>query len=283
MGALCVVIDGLTGVTETQVSKLKQLVNANDQLLFVVNLYNPYFERHYILRSDNFKEFRQLYAEKIDKTKQKLLTDFSGVCKDIDIKDCLEKDLENFLSNNTSKFETVILSLSSTANRHVIYLNLISKITSASVIMLSQRGWPQAPLIAASVDPFHDNDRDGQIDKSIVSSAKSLVLKLKASFKLVHCRYIPTQLLEYAEEIRTLHENVFSNFSSVCQVAPEEVVTVGGDPESSLPSFVRTMGVDLLIVGLFARNSSSRKYIGSTTESLLRKAPCDLLFVNESV
>ncbi len=56
-----------------------------------------------------------------------------------------------------------------------------------------------------------------------------------------------------------------------------ESVVLRGTPAKALAEFAQKSEADLIVVGTHGRSGLARLLLGSTTESLLRKAPCRVL------
>jgi universal stress protein E len=54
---------------------------------------------------------------------------------------------------------------------------------------------------------------------------------------------------------------------------------MAGDPAKLLPKLATDLDAGLVVMGAIARNSLQRVFVGSTTEQVLDKLPCDLLIV----
>lgn len=75
----------------------------------------------------------------------------------------------------------------------------------------------------------------------------------------------------YAEAFRTLSEHL--------QVPAERRHSLQGDPALSLVDLAARMRADLLVLGTHFRSGWQRLFLGSTAESVLSHAQCDLLLV----
>ena len=60
-------------------------------------------------------------------------------------------------------------------------------------------------------------------------------------------------------------------------VSAEHVHLMSGYPDQLLPALARKIDAGLVVMGSIARNALQRIFIGSTTEKVLDKLPCDLL------
>jgi CPA2 family monovalent cation:H+ antiporter-2 len=73
-----------------------------------------------------------------------------------------------------------------------------------------------------------------------------------------------------------LRQQISANFP---QGFPVSTAVIPGNPEDSLRDFAAGHAVDLIIVGVRPRGSFQKILIGSTTESMVRHAPCNVLTI----
>jgi nucleotide-binding universal stress UspA family protein len=88
------------------------------------------------------------------------------------------------------------------------------------------------------------------------------------------------QVYKFVEEYtdRKLEETVKSDF--VCK-APEcnTVVLKDETPSAAIAQYAKSNGIDLIVIGTHGRTGISEWFFGSTTERLLRIAPCPVLTI----
>jgi nucleotide-binding universal stress UspA family protein len=281
MKRLCVVVDGLNGLTNTQKSKIKRLSCIFDDLVFIINAYNPYFERYYFFDNDEFIPARKNYVNQLKDMENSLLIEFQNSEISIQIKEYRSKDLASYIHKLLEENEDswLILTTGELTNRHTVHLEIIRTIEKP-IIMLSSRGWPIKPIIAAAIDPVHQGDKDAEVDAQIVNNAQYISELLKGSLKIFHCRYVPRVLHDFANEIRTSHRDSVTQFESKIISSNRKVSVVSGNPEVAIPAYVNAKGVSLLVMGSLSRDSAERWFVGSTTETMLQKVPCDIFLAN---
>lgn len=281
MKKLCVVVDGLNGLSNTQKSKIKRIANEFDELVFIINAYNPYFERYYFFENEEFTPAREDYSRQLKEMEASLVTEFQNDKMNVCTLEYSKKDLASFIRKlfQENKNSWLILTTSEITNRHTVHLEIIRTIEQP-IIMLSSRGWPNKPLIAAAIDPVHQSDQNAVVDSRIVNSAQYLAKFLNATLKVFHCRYVPKMLHEYANDIKISHAQSVLKFESENIESGIKVSMVSGNPEVVIPAYVNSEGVSLLIMGSISRDSEERWFVGSTTETMLQKIPCDIFLVN---
>jgi len=281
MNRLCVVVDALNGLSQTQKSKIKRLSGGFNALTFVINAYNPYFERSYFYNEDEFKSARDDYAARLITLIDEICADFSEVESAVDILENRKKDLATFLRPLITEVPNtwLLLTTAELINRHTVHLEVLRTFT-CPVLMFTNRGWAKQLLITAAIDPVHQEDINLDTDRMIVSHAKTVSDLLSARLKIVHSRYVPRSLDEYRQEIRLFHNRAVEWFTQKEKLENINVESINGNPEDSLVSYVQSNGTDLLVMGSLSRDSENRWFVGSTSENILHKMPCDILFVN---
>ncbi len=154
--------------------------------------------------------------------------------------------------------------------------------------------WKDEPMIVAAVDPTHDKDPDALLDQRIVSTAQSLASACGGRVELVHTyqrlveigsrvlkTFKPVKLPidELDKKIRDEHRRKLDAFAARCGVADEAVHQLPGRAHDLLPTFAKTHGANLMVMGALARSGLRRRYIGNTAARVLDHLPCDVLIV----
>ncbi len=85
-------------------------------------------------------------------------------------------------------------------------------------------------------------------------------------------------------DFETIHDNR-DELEALRKAIPEAIHSVAelrkGMPHLEITTAARELGVDLIIISTHGRKGLSRKVFGSTTERVVRFAPCPLLIVRE--
>jgi len=278
---LCVVVDGLNGLVATQKSKIFRLLPNFEEVVFVINAYNPYFERFYFYKNQEFSVARQIYSAKLSNIRSEIRDSFSTGDVPINIVENSNKNIAAYLIPILNEHEesVLILSTANLTNRHTVHLAIIKSIHQP-ILMLTNRGWPKKPLVVSAVDPVHHMDESGLIDVKIISQGRTLAAQFNSTFKIVHSRYIPSLLQDFSAEIHAAHLQAIEQLSDNNKNLDINVDLIGGNPERTIPNYIGSNGGDVLVVGSIARSASKHRFVGSTSESLMQKMPCDILFVN---
>ena len=154
--------------------------------------------------------------------------------------------------------------------------------------------WKEEPLIVAAVDPTHEKDREARLDRLIVETAQSLATACGGQVELVHTyqrlveigsramkTFKPVKLPidELDKKIRDEHRKALDAFAAETGVPDKHVHQLPGRAHELLPTFARTHGASLMVMGALARGGIARRYIGNTAARVLDHLPCDILVV----
>ncbi len=157
--------------------------------------------------------------------------------------------------------------------------------------------WKDEPLIVAAVDPTHEKDREARLDRLIVETARSLATACNGRVELVHTyqrlveigsramkTFKPVKLPidELDRKIRDEHRKALDAFATETGVPEENVHQLPGRAHELLPTFARTHGASLMVMGALSRGGVTRRYIGNTAARVLDHLPCDILVVRAS-
>lgn len=151
--------------------------------------------------------------------------------------------------------------------------------------------WPATSRIVASVDPTHEHDKDANLDAIILNEATVLAENLSGELHAFHS-YLPISTLNYPsihagispiddldEQIEQDHQKRLDDLLDGYPVLTDQTHMMAGDPAKLLPKLATDLDAGLVVMGAIARNPLQRVFVGSTTEQVLDKLPCDLLIV----
>lgn len=159
--------------------------------------------------------------------------------------------------------------------------------TCPSPLMLVQ---PDAPLmpsrLAAAVDPSHPHARTSGLDDEVIKSALPLAMVANATLDLMHVfpfrredAGMSAKLDDVVEELRAEDRKVYNEFAERYSVPRDRRVLLGGSTVVEILNHAQNHNIDLLVLGSEYRGAWDRFLLGSTAESLIAQAPCDLLLV----
>ena len=156
--------------------------------------------------------------------------------------------------------------------------------------------WKEHPIIIGAVDPTHQHDPNATIDQKIVDAGQQLATMTDGKLLLLHtyqrlveigARVIKTikpiklSVEELDKKIRESHRHQLDALAAANDVALDDAHQLPGRTHEILPSFVRSHGADIVIMGAIARTGLKRRIVGSTAEKVLDHLPCDILLVRE--
>ncbi len=151
--------------------------------------------------------------------------------------------------------------------------------------------WPPSARIVASVDPTHEHDKDANLDAIILNEATMLADSLSGELHAFHS-YLPISAYNRTsidgaispidgldETIEQNHQKRLDDLLDGHPVLIDQTHMMAGDPAKLLPKLATDLDAGLVVMGAIARNPLQRVFIGSTTEKVLDRLPCDLLIV----
>jgi universal stress protein E len=156
--------------------------------------------------------------------------------------------------------------------------------------------WKEHPVIVGAVDPTHKHDPKATIDQKIIEAGKVLATMTDGKLLLLHtyqrlveigARVIKTikpiklSVEEIDKKTRETHRRQLDALAQDNDVALDDVHQLPGRTHEILPSFVRSYGADIVIMGAVARTGLKRRIVGSTAEKVLDHLPCDILLVRD--
>lgn len=124
------------------------------------------------------------------------------------------------------------------------------------------------------------------LNEKIVKTALEIGLHTQADVHLAHAfPYKPLYRAPYRQledayaDVRRTDAATFKLFADRHQVPAERRHWVEGDAAPTLVNLAENLGADLIILGSNYHPAMDRILLGSTAESLLSQAPCDVLLV----
>lgn len=152
--------------------------------------------------------------------------------------------------------------------------------------------WPEGGKVLACVDPSHMHDKDAELDTIIMQEASILANNLSGELHAFHA--YPTlnngqamslgigigPMEEMQKDIEQDHQERFNKLlADYPHITAGQTHMLCGDPGGILPELTDELGVGLVVMGAIARNRLQRIFVGSTSEQVLDKLPCDLLIM----
>ncbi|MEL7186654.1 MAG: universal stress protein [Pseudomonadota bacterium] len=153
---------------------------------------------------------------------------------------------------------------------------------------------PDAPLIAAAVDPGHAHDKPASLDNEIITAAKSVAAVTGGDIHLVHAyesigdlgaaatwavkvQRLPVE--EIDSQITDMHNAALVSLAEQHDINVEHTHMLPGRAQAVLPAFVHSQHANIFVMGALSRWGVKRALIGSTAEHIIDHLPCDTLIV----
>lgn len=150
------------------------------------------------------------------------------------------------------------------------------------------------PVIVAAVDPTHSHDKPAALDDVIVRMAKSIAGLTNGKVHLFHTyerlagvgdeamkvfRPIKLEIDKIDKKVKEEHRDALDALAGRNDIGDKFVHQLPGRTRDLLPTFVRTHGAQLVVMGALARWGFKRMIIGSTAERVMDHLPCDIVVV----
>lgn len=170
--------------------------------------------------------------------------------------------------------------------------NLIRTCPCPLLLVKPETAYPYTQ-IAAAVDPTHEHDKPAALDRAIIAVACELARESAAELHFAHA-FLPVSAavcasavpgaviypIDISEEvIEQGHREALSKLVAQSPRRPDHVHMLPGRTNEVLQDLVAEKGIDLLVMGVVARNRLKRIFLGSTAERVLEHLTCDLLLV----
>jgi universal stress protein E len=160
--------------------------------------------------------------------------------------------------------------------------------------LVKQDAWQDKPTIVAAVDPTHAGDKAATLDQKIVDAAKTIADASGGNVHLLHTyqrlkeigskamwtfKPVKLEVEELQAHMRDEHQAMLGSLAADNGIPSDHVHQMPGRADEILPSFARTQGASLVVMGAIARSGLKRRIIGSTAERVLDHLHCDVLIV----
>jgi|GEM_PF-2163952 len=215
----------------------------------------------------------------IEQQQKKLLKFFAMNAIKVDI--TINQSADYFVALSTSIKNSlnslVILEDNISAKRHPVFQQLTD--IDAPVLLLHKKPWKHPVNILAAVDPLHEHARPGKIDDNIVLLTQHWSKTLSAKFTVAHCFYVASVLTKYKNNVFRMHSDGLDTFAKKFRLCEQQYTLLEGIPEEALTTYIQHNHIDILTMGLVARNKLQQLWVGSTTTAMLSEVPCDILLI----
>ncbi len=150
------------------------------------------------------------------------------------------------------------------------------------LLLVRNRPWSQAMLVAAAVDPCHPADRPVALDEAIVRDSRVLAGLLQGSLDVFHVLQMPPHLpgdQVPVAEVEAAHQHARSAVEMLARPAQVPPCFVEGLVPDGLARLADEHQPDVLVMGSVARPHSVHAAAGGTAARVLERVDCDLLVV----
>ena len=153
---------------------------------------------------------------------------------------------------------------------------------------------PDKPVIVASVDPSHAHDKPAALDHEIIKNAKAVAASTGGELHLIHvyerlvgigtaasrainATKLPVDKID--ARIKKEHRDALNDLAGKCDVDIDHAHQLPGRTHEIVPTFARSVGSGLVVMGALARWGLKRMIIGSTAERVIDQIASDVLIV----
>jgi universal stress protein E len=162
----------------------------------------------------------------------------------------------------------------------------LARDTAAPLLLVHGRSSHLPRAVLAAVDTSPTDPSAAALNERIVLEAARQALPEAAALHVVHVfPYLPIDTLPYRtlEQVyamaRAADTDAFQRFAAAQQLPPERRHWREGSPMQRLIELVEQQAIDLLVLGAAHRSALDRLFLGSTSEALIGRVPCDVLLV----
>ncbi|MFK7864244.1 MAG: universal stress protein [Pseudohongiellaceae bacterium] len=148
------------------------------------------------------------------------------------------------------------------------------------LLLVKAEAWRSEPLIVASLDPQSLNDKPAELDVKLLDASEALASISGGSVRLFHSSHKPSLAGLYPlDEDAGRSEQVLFNLAQARGLSTTDCYCDEDAILKSLPNYVESNGVSLVVMGAISRSRLDRIMIGSTAERLLDELDCDICVI----
>jgi len=283
----------------TRAAWLAKLMNCDLDLLMCETAMNPILGRNLLLSHESSELLSQL-----EQTQQQLMSDLVDVANEHGI------TAETHVLDERPIADAILAYADETRPKMIIKGTQYHPASERSIFigadwylirkcreplyLVKKKSISAEPLIVAAVDPMHEDDKPAALDQAIIDQALSITEKAGGEVHLFHSyqrlvaigtaanksilsKALPVEAID--KRIKKEHRSALDALASTNNFDPAQVHQLPGRTHELLPTFVRSKGADLVVMGALARWGLKRMVMGSTAERVLDHLPCDVLIV----
>lgn len=160
-----------------------------------------------------------------------------------------------------------------------------------NVLCVHSQPWANKPNLLLAVDPDSSETGTDALSIKVTNEAIGLAGKLDGTLNVCHVvdavddslvLLMGETLSEFstsAADLKEAQKAGFQRFAAGQGLAPDQLVMLEGPVAPTLSDYCKNNDVDLLLVGTVHRNLAERLLLGTTAESVITHASCDVLVV----
>jgi universal stress protein E len=150
------------------------------------------------------------------------------------------------------------------------------------------------PTFLAAVDPLHEHDKPAALDVKLLQIGQLLAGQFDGKLRAFHSVHVKTTYAqgpaidavpaaaatpELLDKIMSFHKARFEELTREFKIFGDDVLLRQGAPDSELRKICDDGSIDMVLMGVISRSMIQRAIVGSTTERVLDRLPCDVLLV----
>lgn len=162
----------------------------------------------------------------------------------------------------------------------------LARLCPAPLMLVQEDAQALPARIGVAVDPSHPHARPTELDDAVVQAAVPLAMLANAPLELMHVfphrrgyEGRTTPLDAKIEDLRREDADAFAAFAARYSVPADRRSLLSGEPAEELLRHAEDKRLGLLVIGSQYLTAVDRFLLGSTAESLITQAPCDLLLI----
>lgn len=160
------------------------------------------------------------------------------------------------------------------------------------VLFSKSRPWKDLTRLVACIDPLHQGDEEGKLDREILNQAKIFSADGFSELRVLHCyNTLPHEAI-FDEQLVTdydaLQVKVEKQHFTRCNTLLAEfdintdshlVDIIKGETELTIKNYAVHNNIDVIVMGAVARSVFDRLLVGSSMEYVVDHVDCDVLIV----
>jgi len=159
------------------------------------------------------------------------------------------------------------------------------------VLLMQKQVWNEVPVLAAGVDPFHEDNQTHPLDHHVLSALSRLCQPLNAVPRVLHSihtlphsaifdEHVVTDYNALKEHVSEEHHNVVDGLVRDSELPDEtQVHYLSGEAHVMLPRYAEEHQLDLLLLGHAEHGMVDRLLKSDMVTRIMDDLPCDLMVV----